>query len=1592
MGGDTSGELTKKSFAKDRGVVHKLGIDDKHEYLLNNIPFYRKITLAVIPPLQCPLGYLKGTDLPQEAKFESEDHSITDAVEKYKETSESAPIGDDSDVAVALGEENILNSFLGMLTAALAYANVDSLFGFKNLFHEKLGKVSEDISNGPELTGYTLDESGSESDDELEGSEPIMSQQIAPPTEHHIADDIIKNKSDVERTPARRSDRFKTDISGSDMRTTDSTSSLQSPEDPIKTFAEMIEAETYFVAPQKERTVLQNSFMRNMNLMHLGDRVLIKYIRAQEEDEDENDRAFLKYLTGEKLQDAFQLSDDDYYYARFSAWLIKDVLLQGHVHVTRDALCFYSLLPTEAPDVEPNNPDLTLYSGALGHKLGHYGDSYFTSVYTHQFWGVLKPQSLCIYTSPFEQYFPVKVIDLNEAIYCEIVNASSSLAPNVDLPPSLLHLSTSNSDSLLSQLSSDTSDITDEALANEDVQSGVWFRIVCKEKTYRFHTGNVYSARHWYNGITKIIFQLHNSNSNREVIFKIPMKEILAFKKNYILTGELDEGDYDNDTPVAFTFKYASPLKSTPSKLDKIKRKSNKSESQPAPHDYVNLLFFTGGVEFEKLINLRFEDNLGSDLELSLNSRIRLKAKKMLDSDSMSVKSKTRSSFISTLQPDIFPGATLADRIAIANDQIVQIRNFERQSDEFNHTDAEGPIEKRKTMARLLSIIRPRFPASGYLSPPEENWGSMDSRLWDERLNEIFENWEDGLSLQLPKPFSVQTLKSLKLHVVTKQRRCDEVARKLANSPILEDIKRKHQAKFRKGSRRKSSIISPDSEAALNIDAQSRELYLTDDSSFSIVTGIRIKKSKFKSIKQSVQAVSTMGGIWTTDPQHYEKIGLEDPYFVADEYERQIAAANYQKHFSLTQDTFLVASYYAYLRRSLPVYGKLYLGNDRLCFRSLFPGVSTKMIIPIKDIDSCPKSKSLTFGIKVMTQGRDDLILEFATRKTRDDALNIVWQKMEKFGIERPQSSLERVANLSQDDDTAIMLEKSEKLKEDAIELAKKKVRAARLRLLEDKVGAASGIEFPIVLEDSPFEFTEVVPSISYNITLLTIGSRGDVQPYIALGKGLLAEGHNVTIATHLGFKDWILKHGLQFKEVAGNPAELMSLMVTHGTMSVSFLKEASAKLRGWITELLESSWKACAGTDILIESPSAMGGIHIAEALGIPYMRAFTMPWTRTRAYPHALIVPDGKRGGSYNLLTHVMFENIFWKGISSQVNRWRVETLGLSRTNLVKLQQSRIPFLYNISPSIFPPAVDFPDWIKVTGYWFLNEGSEDYEPPKALVEFIETARANNEKIVYIGFGSIVVKDVRKLTKAVVEAVVELGVKCILNKGWSDRLNRPTQEEAIKFPSQIYNSGNVPHDWLFNMIDAAVHHGGSGTTGATIRAGLPTIIKPFFGDQFFYASRVEELGAGIALRNLNTKSLAKALNSITTNPRYLRKAQALALAMQNETGVLNAVAAIYSELAYSKSIITTIKQNTEQRKNADDKSGVQTPNDESSISFAAKGHDRDGADDVELREDELTSDDESYSSQEEDEYESGEEGGEPSVEEGTKNEVGEND
>ena len=626
---------------------------------------------------------------------------------------------------------------------------------------------------------------------------------------------------------------------------------------------------------------------------------------------------------------------------------------------------------------------------------------------------------------------------------------------------------------------------------------------------------------------------------------------------------------------------------------------------------------------------------------------------------------------------------------------------------------------------------------------------------------------------------------------------------------------------------------------------------------------------------ESMGYVEKVSGMWAGGRRHYgDKEGVISDDQLEDDDEEDPAqhGDRFRAHFALPATEKLQATYFGYLHRVLPLYGKIYISNMKFCFRSLLPGTKTKLVLPLKDIENVDKEKGFRFGysgLVIVIRGHEELFFEFNQRLVRDDCAVTL---LENLGSIR---YLEESGLLTQQDkDEAATAKAEHQMLQEARQDGHNEHDLKLPQLTDDAENPQEAL--PVLFDDPRASILNFKPTESLRITCLTIGSRGDVQPYIALCKGLLAEGHRTKIATHAEFEPWVRKHGIDFAPVDGDPAELMRICVENGMFTYSFLKEASAKFRGWIDGLLTSAWKACQDTDILIESPSAMAGIHVAEALGIPYFRAFTMPWTRTRAYPHAFAVPDHKMGGSYNYITYVMFDNVFWKAIAGQVNRWRKKELSLRSTSLDRMQPNKVPFLYNFSPSVVVPPLDYSDWIRVTGYWFLDEAS-DWTPPHELTDFIAKAKADDKRIVYIGFGSIVVSDPAALTKTVVDSILKADVRCILSKGWSDRLgNQDATVPEVPLPPEIHQISSAPHDWLFKQIDAAAHHGGAGTTGASLRAGLPTIVKPFFGDQFFFGSRLEDLGVGICLKKLNVSLFSRALWEATHSQRMIVKAQVL--------------------------------------------------------------------------------------------------------------------
>jgi sterol 3beta-glucosyltransferase len=526
--------------------------------------------------------------------------------------------------------------------------------------------------------------------------------------------------------------------------------------------------------------------------------------------------------------------------------------------------------------------------------------------------------------------------------------------------------------------------------------------------------------------------------------------------------------------------------------------------------------------------------------------------------------------------------------------------------------------------------------------------------------------------------------------------------------------------------------------------------------------------------------------------------------------------------------------------------------------------------LPLRDIENVNKEKGFRLGyhgLAVVIRGHEELFFEFSKAEYRDECTISILRILES--VEFMEGDTASPSSVDSGDEAA-------RAEHDLLQEARLGGEPDLPMNMSDMIRGADHDRIPLIFDDPLASIVDFKPPKPLTIVCLTIGSRGDVQPYIALCKDLLKEGHKVRIATHAEFEPWIRKHGIDFGKVDGNPAELMRICVEHGMFTYNFMKEANAKFRGWLDDVCSSAWKACQGADLLIESPSTMAGIHIAEALEIPYFRAFTMPWTRTRTYPHAFSVLEKKMGGGYNSITYMTFDTIFWTAIAGQINKWRRTQLGLPSTSMSKMKANSRPFMYNFSPHVVPPPLDWPDWVRVTGYWFLDEAGI-YEPPADLVQFMAKARKDNKKLVYVGFGSIVIDDPAALTKTVVDSVLKADVRCVLSKGWSDRLEtKDASKPEIPLPPEIFQIQSAPHDWLFKQMDAAVHHGGSGTTGASLRAGIPTIIKPFFGDQFFFAQRVEDLKVGIWLKKVNTSVFSRALWEATNNQRMVVRAKVL--------------------------------------------------------------------------------------------------------------------
>ena len=405
-------------------------------------------------------------------------------------------------------------------------------------------------------------------------------------------------------------------------------------------------------------------------------------------------------------------------------------------------------------------------------------------------------------------------------------------------------------------------------------------------------------------------------------------------------------------------------------------------------------------------------------------------------------------------------------------------------------------------------------------------------------------------------------------------------------------------------------------------------------------------------------------------------------------------------------------------------------------------------------------------------------------------------------------------------------------------------------------------------------------------VSIHTLGTRGDVQPYLALALGLQVAGHEVLLAAPSQFEAFVGSRGIRFAHLPGEFLDLMETPEAKAAMSGSGGFAAGFALIKHFKPIgrkeLTQEWSAAKQLrpELIIYHPKAIAAPHIAERLGCPGVLASPLPgFTPTREFASPLV--PFKSLGPLNRVTHSLMAGSGEAIFRGMVAEWRVSELGLKSRPVRPLRP--VATLYAYSPHVLPVPRDWPESVDVTGYWFLDD-DQDWGPDAAFSAFLGAREAP----VYVGFGSMPGLDPEAMTKVIVEALARVRKRGVLATGGGAIGGRDTSSGHVHFIE------GAPHDKLLPLMAACVHHGGAGSTAASLRAGKPTVICPFFGDQLFWGRRVEELGVGpapIDKKQLTVEELAAAISTATSDLTIARRAKALGADIAAEDGVGRAIA-----------------------------------------------------------------------------------------------------
>lgn len=417
------------------------------------------------------------------------------------------------------------------------------------------------------------------------------------------------------------------------------------------------------------------------------------------------------------------------------------------------------------------------------------------------------------------------------------------------------------------------------------------------------------------------------------------------------------------------------------------------------------------------------------------------------------------------------------------------------------------------------------------------------------------------------------------------------------------------------------------------------------------------------------------------------------------------------------------------------------------------------------------------------------------------------------------------------------------------------------------------------------------------NITILTYGSRGDVQPFLPLSLGLMERGHKVILAAPSRFKKLVEEHGVSFYPLAGDPEDLSRRLNDVGYNFIRQVNEIMIHAVEIGAEMLRQTDEVCREADLIIHTFAHTVGAHtLAREKGIPDIHIQTFPmFTPTGDYPNITMPNLGSR--FLNRLTHTLSMQITMLtstlGFEQVRRRAGLPKRKLSHPFKDNPPRLRTPILCAWSPSILPPSSEWDNRVHVTGYYFFPQNNS-YSPLPELDEFLKSGRPP----ICVSFGSMVNKNAQKIDAIIRESLKQTNNRGIILSGWGSA-KRESSNGLLYLES-------APHDWLLPKCKMVIHHGGAGTTSAGLRAGIPAVVVPFTADQPFWGSRVHAIGVGskpILVKKISVEKMVRAIAEAESDI-VIERAQAAGQVIRGEDGVGEAVRLIESYvIEFGKSV-----------------------------------------------------------------------------------------